>query len=82
MSSAISDMVATLLTMAFYLGITAFLVVSVILFIVDGIKAKREHRKRKPGIKVMFVIAVVLDTIITIAVCVLAAMIAGYIAGL
>ena len=80
MSSAVSDMLATLLTMAFSLAGTAFLVVSVILFIVDGIKAKREHRKRKTGIKVMFVIAIVLATLITIAVCVLVAMIVGYIA--
>ena len=82
MSSAVSDMLATLLGMVFSLAGTAFLVVSVILFIVDGIKAKREHRKRKTGIKVMFVIAIFFATIITIAVCVLAAMIFGYIAGL
>ena len=82
MSSAVSDMLATLLGMAFSLAGTAFLVVSVILFIVDGIKAKREQRKRKTGIKVMFVIAIFFATIITIAVCVLAAMIFGYIAGL
>ena len=80
MSSAVSDTLASLLTMGLSLGCTAFLVVSVILFIVDGIKAKREHRNRKTGIKVMFVIAIVLATIITIAVCVLAAMIFGYIA--
>ncbi len=82
MSSAVSDMLATLLGMAFSLAGTAFLVVSVILFIVDGIKAKREHRKRKTGIKVMFVVAIFFATITTIAVCVLAAMIFGYIAGL
>ena len=82
MSSAVSDMLAMLLGMAFSLAGTAFLAVSVILFIVDGIKAKREHRKRKTGIKVMFVIAIFFATIITIAVCVLAAMIFGYIAGL
>ena len=80
MSSAVSDTLASLLTMGLSLGCTAFLVVSVILFIVDGIKAKREHRNRKTGIKVMFVIAIVLATIITIAVCLLAAMIVGYIA--
>ena len=33
---------------------TAFVTVSVVLFIVDGIKAKRQHRKRKTGITVMF----------------------------
>ncbi len=82
MSSAVSDMLATLLGMAFSLAGTAFLVVSVILFIVDGVKAKREHRRRKTGIKAMFVIAIFFATIITIAVCVLAAMIFGYIAGL
>ena len=80
MSSAVSDTLASLLTMGLSLGCTAFLVVSVILFIVDGIKAKREHRNRKTGIKVMFVIAIILATIISIAVCTLAAMIFGYIA--
>lgn len=80
MSSAVSDMLATLLGMAFSLAGTAFLVVSVILFIVDGVKAKRQHRKRKTGIKVMFVISIVLATIMAIVLCLLVAMIVGYVA--
>ena len=53
---------------------------SVILFIVDGVKAKRQHRKRKTGIKVMFVISIVLATIMAIVLCLLVAMIVGYVA--
>ena len=79
MSSGISDALAMLLEMGLSLAGMAFLTVSVILFIVDGIKAKREHRKRKTGIEVMFVIAIIFATIIAIAVCVLAAMIVGYV---
>ena len=40
-------------------AITAFIALSVVLFIIDGVKAKRQHRKRKAGITVMFVIAMI-----------------------
>ena len=38
-----------------------FTPLSVALFIIDGIKAKRQNRKRKTGITVMFIIAIILD---------------------
>ena len=41
-------------------AITAFIALSVVLFIIDGVKAKRQHRKRKAGITVMFVIAMII----------------------
>jgi len=58
---------------------TAFVTVSVILFIVDGIKAKRQHRKRKTGITVMFIIAIIFEVIFCVLVGILAAAIASYI---
>ena len=69
-------------TLEMFIGmaVTGFLVLSVVLFIVDGIKAKRQHRKRKTGIKVMFVIAIVLATIMAIVLFVLVAMIVSYVA--
>ena len=40
-----------------------FTPLSVALFIIDGIKAKRQNRKRKTGITVMFIIAIILDVL-------------------
>ena len=40
--------------------IELFIGSSVALFIIDGIKAKRQHRKRKVGINVMFIISIIL----------------------
>ena len=37
----------------------AFIVGSIVLFIVDGIKAKRESRKRKVWIIAMFIVALI-----------------------
>ena len=39
--------------------VIAFIVVSVVRFIIDCVRAKRQHRKVKTGIKVMFIIAVI-----------------------
>ena len=58
---------------------TAFVTVSVVLFIVDGIKAKRQHRKRKTGVTVMFIIAIIFEVIFCVLVGILAAAIASYI---
>ena len=40
-----------------------FTPLSVALFIIDGIKAKKQNRKRKTGITVMFIIAIILDVL-------------------
>ena len=48
--------------------LTAFIVVSVIRFIIDGVRAKREHRNIKTGIKIMFIIAVILAALLVITV--------------
>lgn len=47
---------------------TAFIAVSVIRFIIDGVRAKREHRNIKTGIKIMFIIAVILAALLVITV--------------
>ena len=64
--SSISNTLMETLEMFIGMAVTGFLVLSVVLFIVDGIKAKRQNRKRKTGIKVMFVISIVLATIMAI----------------
>ena len=40
-----------------------FVKLSIVLFIIDGIKAKRQQRKRKAGITVMFIISIILDVL-------------------
>jgi len=54
--------------MAVSLGLNAFVIFSIVFFIVDGIKAKRQQRKRKAGLTVMFVIAMILMVLFLIAV--------------
>ena len=78
--SSISNTLMQTLEMFIGMAVTGFLVLSVVLFIVDGIKAKRQNRKRKTGIKVMFVISIVLATIMAIVLFALVAMIVGYVA--
>ena len=77
--NSISNTLMQTLEMFIGMAVTGFLVLSVVLFIVDGIKAKRQHRKRKTGIIVMFVISIVLATIMAIVLFALAAMIVGYV---
>ena len=43
--------------------IIAYILVSIVLFIIDAVKAKRQSRKIKPGFKIMFIIAMVLEAI-------------------
>lgn len=57
------DLVSMFLQMGFtvvMIFIELFIGSSVALFIIDGIKAKRQHRKRKAGINVMFIISIIL----------------------
>ena len=57
------DLVSMFLQMGFtvvMMFIELFIGSSVALFIIDGIKAKRQHRKRKAGINVMFIISIIL----------------------
>ena len=44
--------------------IIAYILVSIVLFIIDAIKAKSQGRKIKTGFKIMFIIAMILTTII------------------
>ena len=45
------------------IALIAYIITSVVLFIVDSIKAKREGRKRKVWIIVMFIVAIALAVI-------------------
>lgn len=60
------------------IAISLFLIVSIVLFIKDGINAKQEGRDRKKAYKVMFIISMAiigLAVVIGIMLCVLAALI-------
>ena len=68
--------------MGLTLAVTAFMVLSVVLFIIDGIKAKRQHRKRKVGITIMFIISIILDVIVVLGMILIGGAIIMYIAGM
>ena len=57
----------------------AFIALSVVLFIIDGVKAKRQHRKRKAGITVMFVIAMIIAALEIIGLAVVIYCLSAYI---
>ena len=63
------DLVSMLLKIGF-MGVMSFIYsfmgLSVALFIIDGIKAKRQQRKRKTGITVMFIISIILEVLMLI----------------
>ena len=68
--------------MGLTMAVTAFMVLSVVLFIIDGIKAKRQHRKRKAGITIMFIISIILDVIVFLGMILIGGAIIMYIAGM
>ena len=51
---------------AFLIVLFAFVIVSIILFIKDGIRAKREETGRKTYIKVMFIISMALIVLVVV----------------
>ena len=74
------DFYTDLASMYLEMGLTflafAFVVTSIVLFIVDGVKASKEKRKRKKWITVMFITAMILNAVfiagvIFLAVCLL-----------
>ena len=60
-------------------AITVFIALSVVLFIIAGVKAKRQHRKRKAGINVMFVIAMIIAALEIIGLAVVIYCLSAYI---
>ena len=58
----------TILWYAFLTALLAFIVVSIVLFIRDGILAKREPRCRKRRINIMFTVAMTLAALAVILV--------------
>ena len=51
---------------AFLIALFVFVIVSIILFIKDGIRAKREETGRKTYIKVMFIISMALIALVVV----------------
>ena len=45
-------------------AIVMYIDMSIVLFIIDAIRAKKQNRKIKKGFKIMFIIAMILTTII------------------
>jgi hypothetical protein len=56
MATSMASILFTLLGCIFI----AYVIVSIVLFIVDGVNAKREGRKRTVGLTVMFIVAMAL----------------------
>jgi hypothetical protein len=80
--SGLTDTITMYLEMGLTMAVTAFMVLSVVLFIIDGIKAKRQHRKRKVGITIMFIISIILDVIVVLGMILIGGAIIMYIAGM
>lgn len=53
----------SMLVYAFIAAVGIYITVSILLFIFDAVKAKKQDRKIKTGIKIMFIIAMVLTAI-------------------
>ena len=66
--SLVSNYAITLLESGLSMLFMAYIAVSVIMFIVDGVKAKREHRNIRKKFKIMFITALVLAAILVIVV--------------
>ena len=75
----ISDTFVMLLEMGLSMLAMAYIGASIALFIVDGVKAMRQKRKRKIGITIMFIVAMVLVAVLVIAVMLLIGVIIWYV---
>ncbi len=64
MSPFASDIIRSLVTVGLITAVAVYLIICVVLFIRDGIQAKKEQRKRKTGITVMFVISMALFLVV------------------
>jgi len=53
----------SVLAYAFIAAVGVYITVSILLFIFDAVKAKKQDRKIKTGIKIMFIISMVLTAI-------------------
>jgi len=63
-----TDLAAMYLEQGLVFLVFAFVVASYILFIVDLIKAKKEHRKVKLGFKIMLIISLIINALFIIGV--------------
>lgn len=60
----------------------AFVIASVILFIKDGIEAKREGRRRKPPFIIMFIVSMALTGIVVTVFALLYALVTAFMASM
>jgi hypothetical protein len=73
-----TDLAAMYLEKALVSIVFLYCLTAIVLFIVDGIKAKKEHRKRKKVFTVMFIIALVIYALAILAVLALIAIMILY----
>ena len=59
-------MLFLLFLLLFAIAIFLFIIISIVLFIWDGIRAKREGTGRKQGIVVMFIISMTITALVVI----------------
>lgn len=59
------EIIYSIIGLLIALAFAAFVIVSIILFINDGIKAKKERRCRNDKITVMFTVAIILAVVAT-----------------
>ena len=77
----LAETLSTYLAAGLSVLVEGFMVLSVVLFIVDGIKAKRQHRRRKVGITVMFILAIFIAVLSFIGVAIILGAIVLYVVG-
>ena len=77
----LAETLSTYLAAGLSVLVEGFMVLSVVLFIVDGIKAKRQHRRRKVGITVMFILAIFIAVLSFIGVAIILGAIILYVVG-
>lgn len=53
----------SMLGFAFFMAICIFCDASIVLFIIDAVRAKKQGRKIKTGFKIMFIISMILTAI-------------------
>jgi amino acid transporter len=72
----------TIIGITLLVAYIAFVIASVILFIKDGVEAKREGRRRKPPFIIMFIVSMSLTGIVVSVVALLYALVTAFMASM
>ncbi len=74
--------ISRIIGITLFVAYIAFVIASVILFIKDGIEAKREGRRRKPPFIIMFIVSLSLTGIVVTVVALLYALVTAFMASM